>query len=79
MCVLNFFLIWVFFDKHSRITGLQGKGEDISLTYHYHFHTLQRHFDDEILIIVEKSVEQVESGNQSFCWKMVMITMTVVE
>ena len=35
--------------------------------------------DDEILIIVEKSVELVESGNQSFCWRIVMITKTVVE
>ena len=31
----NFFSIWVFFHEHSRITGLQGKGEDISLTPHF--------------------------------------------
>ena len=35
--------------------------------------------DDEILIIVEKSVELVESGNQTFCWRIVMITKTVVK
>ena len=34
-----------FFHKHSRITGLQGKGEGISLTPHYHFHPLHRHLD----------------------------------
>ena len=30
-----FFSIWVFFHEHSRITGLQGKGEGISLTPHH--------------------------------------------
>ena len=37
-----FFCIWVFFQNHSRFTGLQGKGEGISLTPHYHFHPLHR-------------------------------------
>ena len=37
-----FFLIWIFFHEHSRITGLLGKGEGISLTPHYHFHPLHR-------------------------------------
>ena len=37
-CRHIFFSIWVFFYEHSRITGLQRKGEGISLTYHYHFH-----------------------------------------
>ena len=38
---LTIFSIWTFFHEHSRITGLQGKGEDISLhgffflEYHY--------------------------------------------
>ena len=32
-----FFPIWVFFHEHSRITGLQGKGESITLAPHYHF------------------------------------------
>ena len=35
-----FFSIWVFFYKHSRVTGLQGQEEGISLTPHYHFHPL---------------------------------------
>ena len=40
---LSFFSIRVFFHYHSRITGgLQGKGEGISLTPHYHFHPLHR-------------------------------------
>ena len=39
------FSIWVFFHEHSRITGLQGKGEGISLTPHYHFDTHYRHWD----------------------------------
>ena len=38
-----FFSILVFFHEHSRMTGLQGKGEGISLTPHYHFHPLYRH------------------------------------
>ena len=35
-----FFSIWVFFHEHSRLTGLQGKGEGIYLTPLYHFHPL---------------------------------------
>ena len=41
-----FFSIWVFFHRHSRITGLQEKGEGILLTPHYHLHPLHRHFDE---------------------------------
>ena len=40
---LGFFSILVFFQEHSRITGLQGNGEGISLTPHYHFHPFYRH------------------------------------
>ena len=40
-----FFSIGVFFHYHSRITGLQGKGEGISLTPHYHLHPLHRNLD----------------------------------
>ena len=40
-----FFFYLVSFNEHSRITGLQGKGEAISLTPHYHFHPLHRHLD----------------------------------
>ena len=45
MFLKEFFSFWVFFHEHSRITGLQGKGEGISLTPHYHFHPFHRHLD----------------------------------
>ena len=50
-----FFSIWVFYHDHSRITGLQGKGEGISLTPHYHFHPLHRHLDISRTITAESS------------------------
>ena len=37
-----FFSILVFFHENSRITGLQGEGEGISLTPHHHFNPLHR-------------------------------------
>ena len=42
-----FFLFFYlgFFHEHSRIIGLQGKGEGISLSTHQHFHPLHRHLD----------------------------------
>lgn len=33
-----FYYLGFLFYKHSRMTGLQGKEEGISLTPHYHFH-----------------------------------------
>ena len=39
VCV--FFSFWVFFHKHSRFTGLQGKGKAVSLTHLYYNHPLQ--------------------------------------
>ena len=50
-----YFSIWVFFHNHSRITGLQGKGEGISLTPHYHFHPLHKHLDNSRAITAESS------------------------
>ena len=51
-----FFLpILVFFHEHSRITGLQGKGEGISLTPHYHFHPLYRYLDISRAITADSS------------------------
>ena len=50
-----FFSIWVFFYEHSRITGLQGKGEGISLTPQYHFHPLHRHLDISRAFTAESS------------------------
>ena len=56
-----FFSIWVFFIDHSRITWPQGKGEGISLTPHYHFHALHRHFDISRAIIVKSSPLHIDS------------------
>ena len=49
------YAIWVFFHEHSRIAGLQGKGEGISLTPRYHFHPLHRHLDISKAITAESS------------------------
>ena len=49
------FSIWVFCHDHSRITGLQGKAERISLTPHYHFHPLHGHLDISRAITAESS------------------------
>ena len=48
-----FFSIWVFFHEHSRITGLQGKGEGISLTPHYYFCPLHTQLDISRAITAE--------------------------
>ena len=45
----------VFFHYHSRITGLQGKVEGISLTPHYQFHPLNRNLDINRAITAESS------------------------
>ena len=50
-----YFSIWVFFHEHSRITGLQGKGEGIYLSPHYHFHPLLRHLDISLVSWVKKT------------------------
>ena len=57
-----FFSIWVFFHEYSRITGLQGKGEGISLTPHYHFHPLHRHLDISRAITAESSPLHIDSN-----------------
>ena len=49
------FSIWVLFHEHSRITGLQGKGEGISLTPHYHFYPLHRPLGISWVITAESS------------------------
>ena len=41
----DFFSISLFFHECSRITEMQGKGEGISLTPHYHFHQLRGGLD----------------------------------
>ena len=56
-----FFSIWGFFHKHSRTTGMQGKGEGISLTTHYLFHPLHRHLDISQAITAESSPLHIAS------------------
>ena len=41
----NIFSFWIFFNKHSRITGEQAKWKAISLTCFYLFHSLHGHLD----------------------------------
>ena len=57
-----FFLSGFFFHEHLRITALQGKGEGISLTSHYHFYPLQRHLDISRAIIAESSSLHIGSS-----------------
>ena len=66
-----FFSIWVFFHEHSQITGLQRKGEGISLTPQYHFHPLHRHLDISRAISAESSPlhigsSRTQTGNHWF-------------
>ena len=58
----HFFSIWVFFHEHSRITGLQEKGEGISLTPHYPFHPLHKHLDISRAIAAESSPLHIGSS-----------------
>ena len=52
----------VFFHDHSQITGLQGKGEGISLTPHYHFHPPHRHLGISRVITAESSTLHIGSS-----------------
>ena len=56
-----FFSIWVFFPEHSWIIGLEGNGEDISLTPHYHLHPLRRYLDISRTITAESSPLHIAS------------------
>ena len=47
------FSIWDFFHNDTRIRGLQGKEEGISLTSDYHLHPLYRHLDISLVITPE--------------------------
>ena len=60
--VCDFFFIWVFFHDYSRTTGLQGRGESISLTPHYHIHPLHRHLDISRLITADSSSLHIGSS-----------------
>ena len=57
-----FFSLSGFFHKHSWITRLQGMGEGISLTPHYHFHPLHRHLDISWAITAENSPLHIASS-----------------
>ena len=57
-----FFSIRVFFHERSRITGLQGKGEGISLTPHYQFNQHYRHLDINREITAETSPLRIASS-----------------
>ena len=57
-----FFSMWVFFHENSRITGLQGKEEGISLSPHYHFHPLHRHIGISREITAESSPLYIASS-----------------
>ena len=48
-----FVSISVFFRNHSRITGLQGKGEGIPAIPYYHFHPLHKRLDISRVITAE--------------------------
>ena len=66
-----FFSFWVFFHDHSQITGVKMKGEGISLSAHYHFHLVHRHFDISQAITSESSPlhigsSQTRTGNLWF-------------
>ena len=54
--------MWVFFHKHSQMTGLKGKWEGILLTPHYHFHPLHRHLDISRAITTESSLLRIASS-----------------
>ena len=57
-----FLSVFFFFHNYSQITGLQGKGEGISLTPHYHFHPLHRHLDISWAITAESSLLHIGSS-----------------
>ena len=66
-----FLSICVFFHEHSRITGMQGKGEGISLTPHYYFHPRHRHVDIGRVITAESSPLHIASSwirTGNFCF-----------
>ena len=64
--------ILVFFHNHSWITGLQRKGEGISLTPHYHFHQVHRHLDISQAITAER--QQPDSNQEPLVSKCKLLT-----
>ena len=84
-----FFSTWVFFHEHSPTTGLQGKGEGISLVphpLHRHFHPLHRHIDISRAITAENSPLHIASsrtwtGNLwcLYCWLWTCFTFFIAK
>ena len=69
--IFQFFSIWIFFHEHSRITGLQGEGEGISLTSHCHFRLLHRHLDISRATTAESSPLHIagrQTRNGTWTW-----------
>ena len=64
----EFFYVWAFFHEHSQVTGLQGKGEGIPLTSHYHFHPLYRHLDISRAITAESSPLHIANTRTQTGW-----------
>ena len=60
--LFTFYSKRVFFPNYSQITGLQGKGEGISSTPHYHLHLLHRHLDISQPITAESSPLHISSS-----------------
>ena len=56
------FFYLVFFRDHSRITGLQGKGEGMFLTSRCHFHPLHGHLVISRATAAESSPLRIGSG-----------------
>ena len=54
-CENSFFSIWVFFHKHSRFTGLQGKEEANSVTAFCYLHSFRGDLDINRAITIESS------------------------
>ena len=65
---LCFFYLGVSFHGHSRITGIQRKGEGISLTPHYHFHPLQGYVDIGLAITAGSSALHIANTRTGSLW-----------
>ena len=74
-----FFSIWDFFHEHSRVTGLQGKGEGISLTPHYQFHPLYRHLDISRAVTAENSLLHIASTNTAHTTAVLLLVTIIPE
>ena len=66
------FSIWVLFHEHSRITGLQGKGEGIPVTPDYHFHPLHGHLD------ISREIAALASERKSLTTKLPALKSIIV-